>query len=241
MTYLWAGASDVGRVRLVNEDAVLPNDLGVGPGPVTVAIADGLGGHPGGDVASRLAIDAIASAPTDEVGPADLVQLAHERLRAHIATAAEHDPSLIAMSTTLTLAILRPGGTVHIGHVGDSRAYRWDQFEFSQVTTDHTVAMDLVRMGRLDPEEASHHPGWHRVSNVVGWADCWVETHRLVMERGDRLLLCSDGLSNMLDDTVMEQLVRSGPPEPACQALIVAGNDAGGLDNISVVVVLYEG
>lgn len=236
INYRWSGATDVGRLRLRNEDAVLPNDVGLGPGPVVVAVADGLGGHPGGDIASRLAVSAV-SIGTLDAGPEALVDAAHVRLRNRISELIGDHPEMVAMATTLTLAILHPGGRIEIGHVGDSRAYVSDGRLLAQLTNDHTVAMDLVREGALTEGEAEQHAGWHVMSNWLGWDDCRVETHELELRPSERLLLCSDGLTNMVPHDEVRSLLFDGTAEEACQRLVAAANEAGGADNISVVVV----
>ena len=237
VTYSWAGATDSGKSRDRNEDAVLPNDVGLGPGPVVVAVADGLGGHPGGDIASRLAVSAVSTGGSGEPRAAGLVDAAHLRIRRHIAAAIDEDPELQAMATTLTLAVLGTGGSVEIGHVGDSRAYLGDRTRFTQVTEDHTVAMERVRAGAISIEDAPNDPGWHTISNWLGLEACRTETHNLEMLPGERLLLCSDGLFNMVPDDTIGSLLFSGTPDVSAHGLIAAANEAGGADNISVVVV----
>jgi len=235
VTYSWAGATDVGRTKDENQDAVLPDDIGMGPGPVIVAVADGLGGHPGGADASRLALQALSSA-----GPVhsavELVEAAQLVIKRHIIDAVDDDPTLLMMATTLTLAVLHPEGSVSIGHVGDSRAYLGDGTVFMQVTDDHTVAMEKVRSGELAEHDAERDPGWHVMSNWLGWEECRVENRELRVESGDRLLLCSDGMSNMVDDDRIAELLFSGTPDETATALIAAANDGGGADNIAVVV-----
>jgi len=233
--YRWHGATDVGRARHENQDAVLPEGPGAGPAGV-VAVADGLGGHPGGDIASRCAIDAVADAPSGSDGPT-LVGLAHDRIMARIVPTLDSRPELIAMATTLTLAILSPDGVVEIAHAGDSRAYILTPSGLDQVTEDHTHGMDRVVAGEISEEEARTSDDWHILSNWLGFESYRVATHRLRMEPGDRLLLCTDGLSNMLLDDQIAELLAVGGPERAAEALIAAANEAGGADNITVVVV----
>jgi serine/threonine protein phosphatase PrpC len=144
------------------------------------------------------------------------------------------------MATTLTFAVLIPDATVLIGHVGDSRAYIGDGTDIIQVTNDHTVAMDKVGTGELSLADAEHDPRWHVLSNWIGWEPHRLETWELRVEPGDRLLLCSDGLSNMIDDDSIVELLFSGMPQAVSRKLIDAANDAGGSDNISVVVVEVE-
>lgn len=234
-TYRWAGATDVGRHRSENQDAVLPDGTDGGSG-VVVAVADGLGGHAGGDIASRCAIDALADA-SPSIGAAELAHRSQRAIVERIAAETPDRPELIEMSTTLTLAVLHGDDPVEVGHVGDSRAYLHDGESLTQVTEDHTFGMDRVSAGELSLEEAKRSPDWHILSNVLGFGSFTVATHRVPMRPGDRLLLCTDGLSNMVDDDSIADLLMTGTPEEAASALIDAANDAGGGDNIAVVVV----
>jgi len=239
VAYVWAGATHPGVVRDQNEDAVHPAGSGSGAGGV-VAVADGLGGHPAGDVASRLAIDSVAG--SEAADPNQLVAAARQRLVEHIMVETEKRPELIAMATTLTLAVLSPTGAVAVGHVGDSRLYLLHEGTLRQVTEDHTIAMDMIRRGELAPEDAAKDPSWHVMSNWIGFERSDVEAHELSVKPGDSLLLCTDGLSNMISDSEIEEiLAESSPVEPRVERLIAAANEAGGLDNVSVVVVEVVG
>jgi protein phosphatase len=233
-TYRWSGATDVGRARAANQDAALP--VGDGEGSVAiVAVADGLGGHPGGDIASSCVIEVLVDADP-ALGAAELVRTAHEAIFRRIVTEMGTRRELIQMATTLTLAVL--GDEIaEIGHVGDSRAYHYDGQSLRQVTEDHTHGMDRVAAGELTLEEAKANPDWHVLSNYLGFESFRVATHRIPMRAGDRLLLCTDGLSNMLTDAEIGELVATGSPSDVSTALVAAANGAGGRDNISVVVV----
>lgn len=235
VTYRWAGATDTGKVRTENQDSVYPEGLGEGASGV-VAVADGLGGHPGGDIASRCAVDAVTNAPagTDGVG---LVGAAHDRIIARIAEALGERSELIAMATTLTLAVLSPGDPIEVAHVGDSRAYLASGSAIVQVTEDHTHGMDRVVAGELSLEEARQDPDWHVMSNWLGFESYRVATYRVPVVPGDRLLLCTDGLTNMLDDHQIAEILATGTAERSASALVDAANGAGGVDNITVIVV----
>ncbi len=235
LAYQWAGLTDTGKTRTENQDSVYPEGLGAGSSGV-VAVADGLGGHPGGDIASRCAVDAIADAP-DGIDGAELVGTAHDLIIARIAEALGERSELIAMATTLTLAVLSPTEPIEVAHVGDSRAYLTNGSTIVQVTEDHTHGMDRVAAGELSPEEAPQDPDWHVMSNWLGFESYRVATYRVPAEPGDRLLLCSDGLSNMLADDQIAEILSTGTAERSAAALIDAANTAGGLDNITVVVV----
>jgi serine/threonine protein phosphatase PrpC len=235
LTYLWAGITDMGKTRTENQDSVYPEGFGEGSSGV-VAVADGLGGHPGGDIASKCAIDAVAQAP-EEIDGAGLVGAAHDRIIARIAEALGERSELIAMATTLTLAVLSPTGPIEVAHVGDSRAYLANGSHIVQVTEDHTHGMDRVVAGELSLEDAKQDPDWHVMSNWLGFESYRVASYRAPVEPGDRLLLCSDGLSNMLGEDQIAEFLAIGTVERSAAALIDAANDAGGLDNITVAVV----
>lgn len=233
--YTWAGLTDPGVVRDHNEDAVYLSGAGGGDSGV-VGVADGLGGHPGGDAASRLVIETIASFQGGD--PAELVGDARQRLVEYIMIETAERPDLIAMATTLTVAMLRPAGSVAVAHVGDSRLYLRHEGVLQQITDDHTIGMDMVRSGELSIDEAEQDPNWHVINNWIGFEYNHVETHALSVEAGDTLLLCTDGLSNMVDDRAIEQILgEPGSVELRAERLSDAANEAGGIDNSSVVVV----
>jgi len=240
VAYRWAGITDVGKTRSENQDSVYPEGSGAGASGV-VAVADGLGGHPGGDIASGCAIDAVADAPAG-TGGTELVGAAHDRIIARIAEALGERSELIAMATTLTLAVLAPEGPVEVAHVGDSRAYLAHGTSTVQVTEDHTHGMDRVVAGELTLVEAQQDPDWHVLSNWLGFESYRVATYRVPVVPGDRLLLCTDGLTNMLDNDQITQILATGTVEQSAAALVDAANEAGGVDNITVVVVeVFEG
>ena len=231
MRYLWATATHQGMVRKNNEDTVFPERSGESPGPAVLIVADGMGGHVAGEVASRLAVNAAAST---EVDPIDRVAAGNRAIREEVA----REPSLEGMGTTMTLVSLEPDGTARFGHVGDSRAYLYRRGDFSQVTEDHTVAGELATLGQITKEEVDSHPQRHMLTRTLGltrFVD--VDGFEVRLENGDRLLLCSDGLTEMVDDEAIAKLISNSTPDDVAWALIEAANAAGGVDNISVVVV----
>ena len=232
--YRWAGVTDTGKTRTENQDSVHPEGLGAGSSGV-IAVADGLGGHPGGDIASGCAIEAIADAPPGTEGP-ELVGAAHDRIIARIAEALGERSELIAMATTLTLAVLSPDAPIEVAHVGDSRAYVAHGSNIVQVTEDHTHGMDRVQAGEISLEDAQKDPDWHVMSNWLGFESYRVATYSVPIQPGDRFLVCTDGLTNMLDDAQIAEILAVGTVERSAAALVDAANDAGGADNISVVV-----
>lgn len=231
MKYLWATATHRGMVRQNNEDAVFPDSSGESEGPAVLMVADGMGGHVAGEVASRLAVNAAASS---DLEPTDRVAAGNRAIREEVA----REPSLEGMGTTLTLVSLEPGGMARFGHVGDSRAYLYRKGELSQVTEDHTVASELAIMGQISPDDVDSHPQRHMLTRTLGltrFVD--IDEIELSLEPGDRLLLCSDGLTEMVNDDHIAETIEHGTADDAAWGLIELANDAGGVDNISVVIV----
>jgi protein phosphatase len=218
-------------VRQNNEDSLYPDRSGESDGPAVLMVADGMGGHVAGEVASRLAINAAASSTLD---PGDRVAAANRAIREEVA----RQPDLQGMGTTLTLVELTPEGTARFGHVGDSRAYLLRGGELRQLTDDHTVAAEYVALGQLSVEEATGHPQSHMLTRCLGLTRFVnVDEFDLDLEAGDRLLLCSDGLNLMVaPDGIVENL-SGGTADEAAWKLVEVANKAGGHDNTSVIVI----
>lgn len=234
MKYTWATATHVGHVRENNQDAVSPEADGTGEGPLVVAVADGMGGAAGGEVASRLAIDAAAGGAGAAVDPTARIEAGN---RAVLEAVAE-DSSLAGMGTTLSLGIFGRDGMLRIGHVGDSRIYVARDGQLEQLTDDHTYVMELVARGHLSIEDAADHPRRHLLSRVVGMAGLDVDEYTFELLAGDRIVFCSDGLTTMLsDDVIGEILHREESTSGAAWGLVEAANAAGGVDNTTVAVV----
>jgi protein phosphatase len=209
---------------------VFPTSSGESNESVLIIVADGMGGHVAGEVASRLAINAAASSDLDA---ADRVAAGNRAIREEVA----REPSLEGMGTTMTLLDIRQG-VATIGHVGDSRAYLLRDGEFSQLTEDHTVAAEYVALGQLSPKDAASHPQRHMLTRTLGLSRFVnVDEFDIELARGDRLLVCSDGLTEMVDDAKIADSLRSGSPDEAVWELVELANAAGGVDNITVVVV----
>ncbi|MDE0139680.1 MAG: protein phosphatase 2C domain-containing protein [bacterium] len=231
MRFVWAAGTDTGRKRPNNEDSIHPEHDGRTSGSLLVAVADGMGGHHGGEVASSVAIKAVVETAGT---PEDQVRAANDAILARVFG----DPRLAGMGTTLTVAELRPDGEVTLGHVGDSRAYRWHAGRFKQLTIDHTFVQEEVDAGRLSQEQARHHPERSVLTRALGFEPgLEVDRVRLKVSAGDRLLVCSDGLTSMVRDDRIAGILESGAPSEAVWALIEAANRSGGVDNVSVIVV----
>jgi protein phosphatase len=234
LTVLRSGsASDVGRVRAINEDLALESST-------LFAVADGMGGHAGGEVASRTAIDVLQSEfarrPTVE-GLVHAIRQANRSVwdRSHA------DPDLRGMGTTLTAAALvgtDDGDRLILANVGDSRTYRFHQGKLSQLSRDHSVAEELVDRGELSKAEAAIHPHRHILTRALGVApDVNVDVWQTTPEAGDRYLLCSDGLTNEVSTRrITSVLAQTTDPQQAADTLVRMANEHGGNDNITVVV-----
>lgn len=238
------GITDVGRRRGHNEDAFL-----VMPEAGLFAVADGLGGHASGEVASRMAVEELARAwEAADPGhdPASVVQQ-EARLREAIAAAnrAIHERSRASatpagMGTTLVAGCFVEGGPLLVAHVGDSRAYLFRQGELRRLTEDHSLLQDFIRQANPTPAEIEAFPHKNVIVRALGMREeVEVDLSVLDVEEGDLLLLCCDGVFGMLPDERMEAILRAEGAEilRADQALVDAANDAGGVDNVTAVLV----
>lgn len=223
-----AHASNTGRVRTQNEDRSLA-------APPLLAVADGMGGAKAGEVAAEMTVEAIAAigdAPTVQALRDSLVD-ANRRIRA----VAEDDPARAGMGTTVTVALLDDGGTT-LMHVGDSRAYLLRDGKLRQITDDHSIVAEMVRKGQISPDDAARHPSRNIITRALG-AEPEVEIDEVRVELlpGDVVLLCTDGLSSLVDDAQIEETAAAAPTlEDAASALIDAALDRGGNDNVTVVL-----
>ncbi|WP_018349337.1 PP2C family protein-serine/threonine phosphatase [Longispora albida] len=228
-----AAASDLGLIRQVNEDSLLA-------GPKLAVIADGVGGEVAGEVASALAIEAMAGLAETAGDPVAAFREAVTAANAKIAAAVEADPALAGMATTLT-GLLLSGDKLVLAHAGDSRAYLLREGTLTQITRDDTYIQLLVEDGRISPAEALVHPHRNVVTRVLQGSpmEATYEVRRPV--RGDRYLLCSDGLSDLASFEDIAAALRDEPDPHRCTArLIGLALAGGGHDNISVIVVDVE-
>lgn len=222
--------TDIGRVRTHNEDALLAE-------PPLFAVADGLGGHQAGEIASTIAIETlVANAPLHADSKA-LARAIHAANRAVI-EAADERAGRSGMGTTLTATIVE-GRHIAIAHVGDSRAYLMRNGQLQQLTEDHSMVADMIRLGQLTEEEARFHPNRSVITRALGTdPNMSADTYDIETAGGDRLLLATDGLFGMLRDSEIAEVLGANPdPQDAARALVAAANEAGGQDNITVVVV----
>lgn len=261
------GLTDPGRVRTSNEDQFviveLARTMTVHKTSIPQAqaqysshrghifvVADGMGGHQAGEVASALSIKTVEGfllntlnrvfivKPSDEQKAMKDFQTALLEADAKMFEESSDHPELFGMGTTLTMAFV-VNWKLFVAHVGDSRCYLFSSNKLQQVTEDHTVVAELVRIGAMSPQQASRHTHRHLVTNVLGGGEqgVQVELHKLDLESGDVLLLCSDGLTEMVsDDRIAAILREKQDPKAACEQLVAEANEKGGKDNITVIV-----
>ena len=234
MKLVVGAATDVGRVRAGNEDGYLVDDtIGL------VAVADGMGGHVGGEVASATALEALRASVRSGRALRDAVHDSNDA----VFTKSLSDTSLTGMGTTLTAGTIAAADTMILAHVGDSRAYMLRDGVLSRITHDHSHVQELVDDGQLTDDEAAVHPMRNIVTRSVGLdASVDVDVFPVELRVDDRILFCSDGLTDMLhEDAIAAELRRERDPVVAAHKLVDGANAAGGVDNITVVVVAVEG
>lgn len=242
------GLSNVGRKRTRNEDAFLiSDDLAL------YMVADGMGGHSGGEFASRMAVTTIeevlknltsdpeatviSGVNTEEADFGDRLRYAVEMASGKIYDQSLYDQSLKGMGTT-TVALLFHEREVYIANVGDSRAYLFHANKMKQVTTDHSLVSEQLKAGLIKESEVKGHKLKNIITRSVGYQDqVEIDLKKHDVRVGDKLLLCSDGLSNMVDDRTIGDIVIHHPVKEACQKLVDAANERGGEDNVTVVLV----
>lgn len=229
---LSAFRTDVGKVRANNQDAPIVSEK-----LRLYGVADGMGGHKGGEVASTSARDNLLRELEGKTPSVATLSSAIEEVNRQIYHQQEHDDALTGMGTTLSV-LWMSDNFVYIGHVGDSRVYLLRDGEFKQMTLDHSLVEQLVREGVLTEEEAQNHPMRNIITRAIG-TDESVEVDVVVEERrkGDLWLACSDGLHGLVDDRQMRDALRQYAPEKAADVLLKAALDAGGRDNVTLVIV----
>jgi serine/threonine protein phosphatase PrpC len=240
-----ASRTDVGRLRSHNED-----DCGVfrsGPGHTLLVVADGMGGHRGGATASHMAVETIGRVFQDQAtaakldDPAQLLERAFDEANAAIYQASLDDASLRGMGTTVVALLWTVEGGVWVAHVGDSRAYRLRGKELEALTEDHSLVAELQRRGLISAEEALVHPRRNEILRSIGVLPAVETAVRSVdVTQGDRFALCSDGLSGVVRDPEIAEVLVSESPDHAVKTLIDRANQYGGPDNITVQVAAID-
>lgn len=228
--------TNIGKVRQSNQDAVI-----AAPDTRLWGVADGMGGHNGGETASASARDGLLEQLSGKGPEQAALRIAIGAVNRSLFLRQKEDASLSGMGTTLTVLWVSDQ-CVYLGHVGDSRAYRLRDGEFKQITEDHSVVAELVRSGMLTPEQAANHPMRNVITRAVGTED-GIEIDLMCEDRrpGDVWLVCSDGLHGMVTDEKMAEIIKKNKLEKAADKLIAAALDAGGRDNVSLVLLQDKG
>ena len=225
----------------MNQDFVFSSDRPVGRFPNLYIVAYGMGGHQAGEYASQFTVDRIASImqDSDNPSPDEVMVLALQEANRELRLIAQSDPKYYGMGTTAVMAVIT-GNILQAANVGDSRLYIVDRTRgMYQVTTDHSLVEEMIQAGSLDKEEARNHPDKNVITRAVGAESTLkVDLFTEVLTGQSLILMCTDGLTNMLDDRQIEQIIwRSRTIEEAASVLVTVANEAGGLDNISVTLI----
>lgn len=232
--------TDTGRTREANQDYVFCEEDPVGSFPNLFIVADGMGGHNAGDTASRMCVEEVVSQieKSTKVTPIGILEQAVAAANETVYDASLENVALYGMGTTIVATVVL-GDTAYVINVGDSRLYAYRD-KLKQVTVDHSLVEEMVQSGRIQKEEMRTHPNKNIITRALGTSstvkgDCF----EIEVNEGDVLLLCSDGLTNMLEDDQIETIIKhhKDDMETAGEILIEAANEAGGKDNISVVLI----
>ena len=230
--------TDVGMVREVNEDTVFVSNTPIGNLPNLLVVADGMGGHKAGDYASQCAVDIVKGriAGTTENNPEVMIKDAIAEANRTLLEKAKSDTRLRGMGTTLVVATVIDK-TLYFANVGDSRLYLLNR-DIKQLSRDHSLVQEMVRLGGINEEEAKNHPDKNIITRAVGAKEkLEVDFYEYRLKRGDTILMCTDGLSNMVEDEDIFRLVKSTRDVvEAVEKLIERAKENGGKDNIGVVV-----
>jgi len=244
-----SSSSDVGRRRAGNEDSYRVVNAGDLPGDTDAifVVADGMGGHAAGEVASQMAVDSVIATLTsgavsftlEDPDLSKTLNAALLKANDEVIEEGVRSPERRGMGTTCTLGVIR-GDSLYVAHIGDSRGYLLRDGLLDRITNDHSVVEEEVRRGLLTPEQAWDDPRRNLVNRAIGLdADPEVDTKSVPLQPGDRIMFCSDGLNSMIRDPEIRSILSQGDAGTTVQALIDAANDAGGSDNITVVVADY--
>ena len=232
-------ATDVGRKRQVNQDYVFSSENPVGKLPNLFIVADGMGGHAAGDYASSFTAQYVVDEITasKEVNPIKVIRRAIEKANAALIEEAGKKPEYEGMGTTIVAATI-VDSYIYVANVGDSRLYLIND-DIVQITRDHSLVEEMVLAGRLDKEEARVHPDKNIITRAVGaGTDLKIDFFDMKLRKGDKILMCTDGLSNMVEDQEIRMIVeRENDVAGMVYSLIKAANENGGKDNIGVVII----
>ncbi len=229
---------DIGRKREVNQDYVFVSDKPLGNIPNLLVVADGMGGHKAGDFASRYAVESLKDAlkKGTEDGPEAMIKKAIQFANQKLVEASRQDARLEGMGTTLVAATVIEQ-TLYFANVGDSRLYLLNH-GIKQLSRDHSFVQEMVRLGGINAEDAKHHPDKNIITRAVGVGEkLEIDFFEYRLQKGDMILMCTDGLSNMIEDEEILRIVKSSRDiVEAVERLIERANENGGQDNIGVIL-----
>ena len=232
-------ATDIGQKRKMNQDYLFTSGDPVGNLPNLFVVADGMGGHNAGDFASRYGVSVMVETVRRDrnFNPVKIMRNGMEAANREVLAQSRQDVSMAGMGTTM-VACTVVGGYVYVANVGDSRLYVAGDDELLQVTQDHSLIAEMVRLGELTPEEGRHHPDKNIITRAIGTADeVRVDFFDVRLESGNQILMCSDGLTNMVEDDRIFEILRGRKTEDVARTLVDEANLNGGRDNIAVIVV----
>ena len=232
--------TDIGRKRKLNQDYVYTSETPVGPLPNLFIVADGMGGHKAGDYASRCAIETIVECAetSNENGVIAVLEQAIQRANEVVIEKADSDEALNGMGTTIVAATIE-GDRMSVANVGDSRLYVVGDREIRQITRDHSLVEEMVRMGGIKREQARSHPDKNIITRAIGaQAFLNIDFFKVRLEPGDIVLMCTDGLTNMIEDEEIRMILQGQRDlVEKAESLVNAANNNGGKDNITVVLI----
>ena len=234
--------TDIGRKRQLNQDFIYLSEVPVGNLPNVFIVADGMGGHNAGDYASRLAVETIVerSSGSLETNPLRVLDEAVQSANGLVRKRAQETPELQGMGTTVVAAVI-DGRELYVANVGDSRLYIVNSGEIRQITKDHSWVEEMVRRGGIGKAEARNHPDKNIITRAVGAEETVrIDFFQVLLQEGDVILMCTDGLTNMLEDEEI-RMTLDGARDivEKAQGLVRAANERGGRDNISVVLIEF--
>ncbi len=230
-------ATDIGLKRQMNQDFIFTSEGAVGNLPNLFVVADGMGGHNAGDFASRYGVSVLVESVRKDrnFNPVKILRNAIETANREVFSQAQADPAMSGMGTTMVASTV-VGGYAYVANVGDSRLYVAGS-ELTQITQDHSLIAEMVRLGELTPEEGRDHPDKNIITRAVGTSEeVRIDFFDIKLESGNTVLMCSDGLTNMVRDERIFEILKGDRAEDKVQALIDEANAGGGKDNIAVIL-----
>lgn len=232
--------TDIGKRRKLNQDYVFSSERPLGNLPNLFIVADGMGGHNAGDYASKYTVETVVQEVMNmaEDDRKVILQRAIDSANAHIRQKAKEDDTLCGMGTTLVVATCIEN-TLEVANIGDSRLYIMNSETIRQITTDHSLVEEMIRMGGIDREAARSHPDKNIITRAIGAQDeVRIDFFEVDLHKGDIVLMCSDGLTNMLEDEDIRMIMSEHDNIAGkAEALVEAANENGGKDNIAVIVI----